>query len=61
MVRVDVQPAGLMGHHSAHDMVERFAFCRVCFQILEQVALGAFRVLEDAVVRVEWIGVIRLG
>lgn len=31
------------------------------FKVVKQIALGAFSVLEDAVVRIEWVGVARPG
>lgn len=50
-----------MSHHPAHDMVEGFALSLMSLEVIEQISLGAFGVLEDTVVWIDWTGITSLG
>jgi hypothetical protein len=49
----DMQPAGLVGHDAAHDVVEGLTLARVGLIVVEHVACPILGVLEDAIRRVK--------
>ena len=55
--RNNVQPAGLVCHDTAHDMIERCSFRRIVVIVCKQVSLIVFCVLEDTILRVSDVGI----
>lgn len=47
-MREDVQPSGLVSHHTAHDLVEGFYFPRMGIVVLKPISFPTLRVLEFA-------------
>ena len=60
-MREDIQPSGLVSHHTAHDVVERFPFPRMGIVVVKQISLLTLRVLENAVSRIHRVFVAHLS